>query len=219
MTGYDAILFDNDGVLVEPPTLQTKRTAMYSAFQAAGITSPRITDVDTLAHEPSPATLEQLCARYELDAESFWPLREHHDERAQRERFRTGERTMYPDVEVLDDLPQPLGLVSNNQHSVIVHVLETFELDHLFETFIGRPDTIESLTNAKPEPTFLQRALSALDVSDALYVGDRATDVIAAQRAGIEAAFLRRPHNADTELEVKPTTELDSLWNLRSAVE
>ncbi|MFC7138009.1 HAD hydrolase-like protein [Halobaculum litoreum] len=32
-----------------------------------------------------------------------------------------------------------------------------------------------------------------------LYVGDRATDVVAASRAGLDAAFVERAHNTDAE--------------------
>jgi beta-phosphoglucomutase-like phosphatase (HAD superfamily) len=35
--GYDAILFDSDGVLVEPPTPDTQREATRTAFEEKGI--------------------------------------------------------------------------------------------------------------------------------------------------------------------------------------
>ena len=38
---YDAVLFDNDGVLVEPPAPETQRAAIREAFLAVGVDDPR----------------------------------------------------------------------------------------------------------------------------------------------------------------------------------
>ncbi|PSQ34813.1 hypothetical protein BRD05_06430 [Halobacteriales archaeon QS_9_70_65] len=45
----------------------------------------------------------------------------------------------------------------------------------------------------------------------ALHVGDSGSDVVAAHRAGLDSAFLRRPHVRDAELPAEPTHEVETL--------
>ena len=54
--------------------------------------------------------------------------------------------------------------------------------------------TVESLERKKPNTHYVERALSDLDADAALYVGDSESDVVAADRAGLDSAFVRRPH-------------------------
>lgn len=53
-----------------------------------------------------------------------------------------------------------------------------------------------------------------LDTDTGLYVGDRRTDLLAAQRAGLDGVFLRREHDRDVELETEPAAEIDSLADI-----
>lgn len=53
-----------------------------------------------------------------------------------------------------------------------------------------------------------------VDPGDALYVGDSETDLVAAERAGSDAAFVRRSHCADVELDAAPTHEVATLTEL-----
>jgi len=46
-------------------------------------------------------------------------------------------------------------------------------------------------------------------------VGDDESDVVAAHRAGIDSAFIRRPHRRDADLDVEPTYVIDDLHDLR----
>lgn len=79
--------------------------------------------------------------------------------------------------------------------------------------------TVESLRRKKPEPYYLDRALDELGAETALYVGDSEHDVVAAHEAGIEAAFLRREHNATASLSVTPEYELAGLGALPTIVD
>jgi phosphoglycolate phosphatase-like HAD superfamily hydrolase len=116
-------------------------------------------------------------------------------------------------VAALDRLDVPLGLVSNNQHATIEFLLAHYDLPD-FETARGRRPTLAGAAMRKPEPDYLEAALEDLGTVDALYVGDSAKDVIAAQRAGIDSAYLRREHVADVELAAEPTFEVADLRDL-----
>lgn len=218
MTAYDGVFFDSDGILVEPPAVETQADATRAAFREVGVEDPDRRHVDAIVSGVTAAELRNICATYELDPETFWEARERHDERSQFAAFRNGVRTRYDDVTAITDCPTPCGVVSNNHHSTVAFVLEFFGLDAFFDTYHGREMTIESLELKKPNAHYLERALADLSVDDALYVGDSESDIVAAERAGLESAFVRRSHCHETELAVEPTYEVESLHEIAHLV-
>lgn len=211
MTAYDTVLFDNDGILVTPPADETQTAATRAAFRAVGVDAVAQHHLDAIVTGVTVADLAEICTTYDLEAETFWNAREHHDARSQRQAFRAGDRDCYDDIDCLTALSQNCGVVSNNHHSTLAFVLDRFDLEPLFETYYGREKTIESLRLKKPNPHYIERALSDLDGESALYVGDSESDVIAADRAGIDSVFVRRPHCRTADLDVTPTYDVETL--------
>jgi HAD superfamily hydrolase (TIGR01549 family) len=216
---YDTLLFDNDGVLVEPPAFETQAAAIRTAFQSVGVDAPDPDHVAEVCGGVTVDSLHEISASYGVDPETLWDARERHDERSQFEQFRAGVRDVYPDVDVLTDLNQPCGVVSNNHHSTVEFVLDHFDLDSHFETYYGRPKTVESLRRKKPSTHYLDRAMADLGGSEALYVGDSESDVVAAKNAGLDSVFVRREHSRDIDLPVEPTHEVESLSALPRLLE
>ena len=70
----------------------------------------------------------------------------------------------------------------------------------------------------KPETHYLERALDDLGTRSALYVGDSTADVLAAHEAGLDSAFVRRPHRDGYALPDEPTYEIDRLTELSGLV-
>lgn len=187
--------------------------AIRAAFRDHGVTTPEPEHVADLVYGVSVPQLTSVCEQYGIDTESFWRSRDEACSRVQRESIRAGDKGLYADVDVLHELTKPIGVVSTNQQSTL-----TFAYDHLnapsFDVVRGRPMTVESLRRKKPNPHYLEEALDAIGAENALYVGDSEHDVVAAQNAGIEAAFLWRDHNADVSLSVTPEHELTTLYDL-----
>ncbi|WP_226022586.1 HAD family hydrolase [Halomicrobium salinisoli] len=218
MPAYDAVLFDSDGVLVTPPARETQLAATRTAFEAVGESDPAAEHVAAVADGLTGEQLREICDAYDFDPEAFWDAREHHDERSQFDRFRDGTRRLYDDVAAIRDLSHDCGVVSNNHHSTIEFVLSHFGLEASFDTYYGREKSIESLDLKKPDPHYLERALADLDADTALFVGDSESDVVAAERAGLDSAFVRRSHCADVALSTSPTFEVDDLGDVASLV-
>jgi HAD superfamily hydrolase (TIGR01549 family) len=208
---YDAVVFDNDGVLLELTELEPHYEGAREAFAAVGVDDPAETDVEAMGIGVTPGKLESVCQRYNLDPATFWRERDRAIAQRQHEEMRAGRKCPYDDVHHLDALDCSLGVVSSNQDATVEFAFEHFDLDRHFETVYGRPPTVESLHRKKPEPYYLEQALSDLGTRETLYVGDSETDIQAAHAAGIDAAFIRRPHRADTELSVTPDYEIDGL--------
>lgn len=106
--------------------------------------------------------------------------------------------------------------MSDNHHGTVEFVLDVFDLRSAFDTYYGREKTVESLRLKKPKPHYLERALTDLAPESALYVGDSASDVRAADR-GLDSALVRRPHCRGLD-RIDPTHEADDLRDVARIV-
>lgn len=213
---YDAVVFDNDGVLVETTSFEVLQEAAFRAFVESGVDDPDPADVDDVIIDVTPESLSTICASYDLPVEAFWRTRDRVAYEAQREHVRAGGKPLYDDVPTLSDLGVPMGVVSSNQQATVDFLLEHHGVANLFDTAYGRRPTLADLRRKKPEPYFIEQAMADLNVDDALYVGDRGSDVAAAVNAGIDSAFIRRPHRRGHDLAVEPTHVVDDLHELHA---
>jgi HAD superfamily hydrolase (TIGR01549 family) len=218
---YDAVLFDNDGVLVTLVERATLVEAAERTFADFGL-DPHPDDVEALTVGVSPDALRTLAERYGVDRERFWAARDRITSEVQREAVRAGEKRLYDDFDAVRSLAdRPLGIVSSNQQATVDFLLDYFDVGDLFRTAYGREPTPESLELKKPNPHYLRRALDDLsaDPETTLFVGDSESDLVAADRAGLDSAFVRRDHRADYTLDVEPTHELNTLGDLPELVD
>jgi len=207
---YDAVVFDNDGVLTERTESAVLRRAAVAAFESFDVT-PAEGTVDELLRGVDHVWVEETCERLGLDGEAFWRERDAQFARFQCQEADAGRKPTYDDVAVLDELSIPLGVVSNNQDATIEHLFEVHDLHRHFETWYGREPTLESVRRKKPGPHYIERALADLGAKNALYVGDKETDVRAAHAAGVDSMLVRRDHNHDLAPEPTPTYDVNSL--------
>jgi HAD superfamily hydrolase (TIGR01549 family) len=210
---YDAVLFDLDGVLAEPTDRAVIRWAVERSFLEFGVESPRSELVERIV-DGDLATLETVERHHGIDQGTLWQRRERNAVAEQCAAIRRGEKPCYEDVAALDRLAMPLGVVSNNQHETVEFVLDFHDLTDRFRTAYGRFPTLAGHTRSKPEPYYLRQALSDLGVSDALFVGDSDADLVAAERAGVDAALLRRAHRRGDEYAADSDAEFESLTEL-----
>jgi HAD superfamily hydrolase (TIGR01549 family) len=213
---YDAIIFDNDGVLVTPNDRGILEPAVHAAFGDVGVERPPAEQVSALCRGVDPEWLREVCASHEVDPTRFWQRRDARFAQAQRAAIHAGDKGIYDDIGVLEDLTSDhgLGIVSSNQHDTIEFILDHYGLRSRFDTWYGREPTLDSLRKKKPRPHYVERALADLGTENALFVGDNESDIRAAANAGVDSAFIRRPHRVDTDLSVEPTIEIDSLADL-----
>jgi len=207
---YEAVVFDCDGVLVEPTDTTVLVEAVVDAFSAFGIDIERSVARRSVTEDVVPS---DTAREHGIDPEAFWHCRELTASLAQQTHVRAGGKPVYDDVSAVDGLDCPTALVSNNQHATIEFLLAHHDLPD-FVTARGRRPTLAGAAARKPEPDYVEAALADLEVTDALYVGDSEKDVLAAQRAGIDAAYLRREHVGDVELTTNPAFEVSNLYEL-----
>ena len=215
---YNAVLFDNDGVLTVPTEFDVLTSSVEATFREFDVEAPPDPHVRSMFHARVEG-VRDVCAEYGIDHGEFWERRDRNASAAQQTEIRAGRKTLYDDFEALETLGADLGIVSNNQHETIEYIVDFFDIGHLFETVYGREPTVEGIRRKKPNTYYLERALADLDVTDALYVGDSNVDVAAARSLGIDSAFVHRPHRDGYELEYEPTHEIDGLDEIRELVD
>lgn len=215
---YDAVLFDNDGVLVTLVEYEVLRRATAETFANLNV-DPHPDHVDEMAVGVTPDALQRVCDAYGLDPAEFWTHRDGTSSKHQQAEVRAGRKVLYDDFDVVRTLDHPLGIVSSNQQETVDFLLDHFDIGHLFETAYGREPIPESLVRKKPNTYYLKRALDDLDAETGLYVGDSETDLIAAHDAGLDSVFIRRPHRAEADFDTDPTYEVDGLDELPELVE
>jgi len=211
---YDTVVFDNDGVLVGRTRFDVLREATEETFAQFGVADPDPDHVEDMTIGTTPGQVSTVSEEYGFDPDQFWRTRDSTVSGAQQVEAREGRKTPYDDINELAFLDVSMGVVSSNQQETVDFLLDHFGLSGMFDTAYGREATVESLTLRKPNPHYLERALADLDADSALYVGDNESDVRAAENAGIDSAFIRRPHRDDWDLNVWPTWDIDALEDL-----
>lgn len=218
---YDAVVFDMDGVVLDGwgTDAVVHDRAVDDVLERRGLSATE--DVrSALATDRYDDDFRAACETLGVDPPTFFRARERRSAKRAIERISAGERTLCADVDAIDAIDRrvPVALVSNNYHPTVEFVVEHFRLD-AFAFVRGRDPGLEGFRRRKPDPHYLNEALDELGAEDGLYVGDRATDVMAAERAGLDSTFLRREHNASLVLDTAPTVEIGSLHDLVGHVE
>ncbi|MFB6114340.1 MAG: HAD family hydrolase [Halodesulfurarchaeum sp.] len=222
VVAYEAIVFDMDGVLLTG--YHTDREIYRRAAQEA--TTDFAIDIDELPADlvdpDRGADIRRICDARGVNPDAFWGYREHASTAMENEQIAEGTREPFADTEVLFDLSDVarLGVVSNNRQGTVRFVLEHFGFVGHVDAFRGRLPTLDSFDRMKPDPAFLDTVLDALDVDPAetLFVGDRRSDVLTADRAGTDSALLVRdgdPPDGNPD----PTVTIGTLTELRSFVQ
>ena len=212
---YDAVCFDNDGVLVSRTPYDLLQEAAWEAFEAAGVAEPAVEDVESMVIGVEPAAVRTVAESYGLDPDDFWRLRDRIMSHRQQAAVREGLKGPYEDVSALGSLSVPMGIVSSNQQATVDFLLEYFGFED-FGVALGREPTIESLRRRKPDPHYLERAVETLGGESVLFVGDNDSDIAAAEAAGVDSAFIRRPHRRDHDPEPTPTYVVEDLHDVVS---
>ncbi len=211
---YDAVLFDNDGVLVSRTAYEALQEAAWTTFMTLGIENPDPDDVESIVIGVSPETVQTLSDRYGVDPDTLWETRDEITAQRQYDEIDAGRKAPYNDVNALSRLGMPLGIISSNQQATVDYLIDRFSFYQSFSLAYGREPEIVSLERKKPDPFYLERAVNELGADTALFVGDNDSDMRAAANAGIDSAFIRRPHRHHHNPTPEPTYIVNDLHDI-----
>lgn len=213
---YDAVLFDFDGVLVEPPSSRTLQDTLQRVYDSFDLSRPTPDEVSAF-FKGNLEAISSRCRQLGVDTDRFCSQAAKEAIRVQREEIEAGMRSAYDDIAALFSLEASLGVVSDNHPTVLSMLLQRLGIVACFETVHGCPLTPTGFERRKPNPHNLETAMVALDVDPerVLYVGDRAVDIVAADNAGVDSAHLSRDGSS---VDRSPTHRISSLRELTAIV-
>ena len=102
MSEYDAVLFDNDGVLVERTQRKVLHEGVRETYAEFGV-SPSDEEVEALLGVTRDS-INELATEHDLDVADFWYRRDMNTSRAQCASIENGGKPLYEDITALDEL-------------------------------------------------------------------------------------------------------------------
>ncbi|PIQ69100.1 MAG: hypothetical protein COV91_00645 [Candidatus Taylorbacteria bacterium CG11_big_fil_rev_8_21_14_0_20_46_11] len=181
-----AVLFDNDGTLLN--SLPEAYRATCTVLAEAGCTSPSFQEYLRYCHPPFP----EFYKRYGLDEsdEVIWARF------LKVANFDTAE--LFPDtLNVLGRLSsngRVLGLVSAQLQDILDRLCTQHAVTPFFKA------GVVAVKNAKDEAILTMCTQAGVDPSRACYVGDHASDMKAARKAGVKAIGITRGNETEAVL-------------------
>jgi HAD superfamily hydrolase (TIGR01662 family) len=118
-------------------------------------------------------------------------------------------------LEALEQRAIPVVIVSNNSEAAVKAYLRAHGLTNMVAGISAR--TSADVGELKPQPHLLLQAMSFLGVSPegCVMVGDSATDIEAAQRAGSKSiAYANKPGKREKFMKFRPTGIIDQMTEL-----
>lgn len=207
---YDAVLFGEDGVLTHRTPIETRRAAVVGAFRSLGAT-PDDGSVDAVLRG-GPGQVRAVCRRHDVDPDAFWEKRESCAAATQRTAMLDGRKPLYADVSAaLDGCRRTVGVVAAAPAATVRHLLDVFDLRDRVRVALGREPTLEGYARRTPDTSYVEVALEELGTRNVLVVANRNADLVAAERVGVDTAFVRRPDRPGERMTADPTYELNSL--------
>lgn len=208
LTHRDLFIFDLDGTLVD-----SEDFIVWSFVEAGRVVGVEV-DVELVKRSigmPLEEVVEVVLSGLGRDVvERFIDVRR----RLVSDNWRSMVR-LYPDVEpvlrVLRDSGFTLAVASSSVLERVIGFLEYFGVLGYFKYVSGmRPGL-----RGKPEPDLIIDVLAStgFNPSEAIYVGDREVDCIAARRAGVEFIYLDRKRY-DYRSTCRPLFTINSLYDL-----
>ncbi|WLR49289.1 pyrophosphatase PpaX [Halobacillus litoralis] len=174
------ILFDLDGTLIDTNeliiasfthTIEQYSDRTYEREEILDFIGPPLKES---LHKVNPDKVEEMVETY----------RKHNIEN--HNRYVKAYEGVVETIETLKGQGYKLGIVTTKMRNTVHMGLELTNLDGLFETVV----TLDDVTNAKPHPEPIVKALNQLDsqASEAMMVGDNTHDIEAGQNAGTKTA-------------------------------
>ena len=199
MKKYQYVLFDWDGNLAKTLDLWLEALRVPLVRRGLHITDEQISDSfgAIIQHMKQWGVKDPEAALEEADAIAQKTL---------------PDVDLYPDalevLEKLHSLGKQLALITTSEHVNVRYLLVKHNLNRFFEVIVAGDD----VTNHKPHPEPLEKALTALAGSkeQAIIIGDSDKDLGAAQNFGIDSILFYPPehqkfYNLNNLKELKPT--------------
>lgn len=215
---YGSVIFDMDGVILNSlvEDEQWKYDAVKNALREKNLEPSEVSrdDLERFLGDYGRQECIQVCKEYDLNPDEVWELVAERTNLARIEKVKKGDFRLYSDarsfLEALHPRDPGMGVISNAPEAAVKTTMRFFNLEHYFNYYRG-VENFQDLRKRKPHPDHLEIAEAELKKSPFLYVGDAASDIKAANHAGMDSAWIKRRNvegNADPNLQAQDLNEL-----------
>ncbi|MDE7162281.1 MAG: prolipoprotein diacylglyceryl transferase [Anaeroplasmataceae bacterium] len=201
---YDTVLFDLDGTLLNTRELINRSFVhTFEHFRPDMVLSDE--DLDSF-FGPS---LRQTFSRYSEDEKEIEEMVKYYREFnvAMHDELVTAFPGAKSLIRSLAHKGYKVGVVSSKKTDLVEHGLEIFGMLEHVRIVIGEED----VTNPKPDPEGILKAMDALHSKKALYVGDGVGDIEAGKNAQIDTVGVLYSDRKDKILAAEPSYTIHSL--------
>ena len=211
--GFDAVIFDNDGTLLD---------SSYNDYR--WVQKAKIRKAEELGFSLTPEeaknyifndSIRKTRSFMEKNDMAWSDLRAIVRNVSERKKQLMSEGKIRPfnsAEKLLQQLSIPKAMVSNASKDSTERSLNEFNLRHKFESVHapGLDDMKKRARIRKPSPNMLEEAMEQLGARNVLMVGDSDADILAAENTGIKSALIKR-----REIEAEPDYTIESLPELK----
>jgi HAD superfamily hydrolase (TIGR01549 family) len=216
--GYDGVIFDFDGVLIDSGNdgfewahRAREEKAREMGYDIDGSKYQFVFMADTLKE------LKELVENGVLDWDEYRKA-EMAVARRKARMVRNGEMRLFSASEaVLEQLEVPASIVSNAYGDAVDEIVRYLGLDSNLESWTApRVEELERYPELmKPNTPMLEEAVEAMRASNPVMVGDSVVDVQAAKNLGIDSVLIDRYGFGDG---AEPTHRISSLKELEAVL-
>lgn len=216
---YDALIFDFDGVLLDADRNGFKWANDVRKQKARELGYEN--DLEVLRAlfevEKSSEELKDFLSSHGIRVDDLQTW-EKEIEQEKIKLVKEGSLSLYPGTwEILEETEVPKALISNAYGEATDEIVKYLGLDENL-SFWKAPsldDMEQYVEQMKPHPDMLEEAMDEMNRDKALMVGDSASDVEAAENAGIDSVYINR----DGKENEKATYNIESLKELKEIVQ
>lgn len=207
---YKAVIFDLDGTLVHTAP-EYRYKVIGDTLREMGVDSFLMEHIDKLWFETDREKIVQ--EYFGQKPEDFWKIYTRNEKIEQRKKF----------IKIYDDIDFLFHLKNAGYKTGVV----TGSPEHIADMEIGMigKENFNSIIvargfggiKAKPHPEGLEKCLDALclEKDEAIFVGNGAEDILAAQNAGLMDVYIRRGEYEFDLNKLNPSRTINSLHELK----
>ena len=217
---YGSVIFDMDGVLLNSlvENEEWKYQAVRKALEKKDVNTAGLSrnELERFLGDYGREECINVCSEHGLDAGEIWKLIAETTNLARIEKVKKREFRLYSDarsfLEALHPRDPGMGLISNAPEGAVKTTVRFFNLEHYFNYYRG-VESFEDLRERKPHPKHLEIAQAELKKPPYLYIGDAPSDIEAANRAGMDSAWIKRVPVEDSPDADYTSDDLEELGN------
>lgn len=207
---YKAIIFDLDGTLVHTAP-EYRYKVIGDTLKEMGVNFYLNEHIDRLWFETDREKIVQEC--FGQKPEDFWKIYTKNEKVEIRKNF----IKLYHDIDFLThirDKGHKTGVVTGSPEHITALEIGMIGKEKFDSVIVARGF---GGVRSKPHPEGLEKCLEdlGLDKKEAIFVGNGAEDILAAQSAGIMDVFIDRGEHVFDLKKLKPSQAIDTLYDLK----